>query len=764
MYLALLKLFAIILESIDWIRLHALRYFASPVFQSGSGNVGERAGKLPLSDWRYPITVVFALIEAVVLSIWQVFKWLFFFNTRSLFEFFLSGVKIVIVLSVLSVVGLYGYLSASPDPQVLKHYQALHQKNTATAILGRSGAIIGAISNPQADAQSTGGLYAEIVPPVYWDILDYQTKRQLDFNYQKTGVFDVLFWKQKHYKGISLTGIFDALNPFVKSSNENLMSELAVNLNGGEAAVSEHCPSILSRLCSTLSSVRFARHTFSYLANNKGAEFKRWMAIHGNLKGFNKDFTGIKATADVVFNKKPEQLSNAEQALMAVAQLNNEPLLETRDLGALKNEAISISRELYARAQPALVTDIEQNLIDLNLNQSSRQSNLFLRGKDTLGNFTDLVQQRLREAYQAPGNQRIISDVQVTLPVKDNQRFNEGLVAALETLQRRCTNCGLNYRLAAPVEEGGAAIEVMVANQEGQIVRYFKRGNVKERAAGVLSTIPAAVLLTTLGNTPETRFCNQTYRNLPSSVTEFPRGLVNCDTPEQPGHSLSFQESLQTRSSLSLFYALRKQATAEQLQAVYRDFGFTDLRTRAGDVSHGEQLAYEMSYGVVQSLPLQQLDVIHQLGDVLYGGPQSKAIIAISQFLVSDLDEGRRYLQFNKARSGVAISGNYLRTRNAKAALRQLLGFDINSKNAALKPLRDLKNIRFLLTKTGQSYTKQQTLRDQWLVASVVIRGRRYSISAFVGSPTTDQPGLAKALTAAQVFHPIMAEIMDSLD
>jgi len=765
-YLALLKLFSIILESIDWIRLHALRYFASPIFQSGSGNVGERAAKLPLSDWRYPITVALALIEAVAASIWQVFKWLFFFNTRSLFEFFLSGVKIVIVLSVLSVVGLYGYLSAPSDPQTLKYYQSLHQQNTATALLGRSGTIIGAISNPlsPADKQSFGGLYAEMVPPVYWDMLDYKTKRQLDFNYQSTGVFDVIFWKQKHYKGIPLTGIFDAINPFVKSPNENLMTELAVNLNGGREAASERCPSILSRVCSIVSSVRFARHTFPYLALNKGAEFKRWVAIHGGLKGFRNDFTGLRATADVVFNKKPEQLSNAEQALMAVAQFNNEPLFETSDLGALKNEAISTARALYARAQPTLVTDIEQNLIGLNLNQSSRQSNLLLRGDVTLGNFTDLVKQRLAKEYQVPGNQRIISDVQVTLPVKDNQQFNNAVVAGLETLQRRCTNCGLNYKLGAQPSDGGAAIEIMVADQEGQVVRYFKRGNVKERAAGALSTIPAAVLLSTLGNTPDTRFCNQTYRNLPSSVRAFPQGLVNCDTPEQPGHSLSFQQSLQVRASLPLFYALRKQATAEQLQAVYRDFGFTDLRSRAGNASHGEQLAYEMSYGVVQSLPLQQLDVIHQLGDMLYGRSQSKAIIAISQFLVSDLDEERRYLQFNKFNSDIAINNNYLRTKNSKAGLRTLLSYDINGKDAALKPLRDLKNIRFLLTKTGQSYTKQQTLRDHWLVASVLIRGRRYSISVFVGSPTTDQVGLAKKLTAAQIFYPIMAEIMDSLD
>jgi len=356
-YLALLKLFGILLEAIDWIRLHALRYFASPIFQSGSGNVGERAAKLPLSDWRYPITVVLALFEAVVLSIWQIVKWLFFFNTRSLFEFFLSGVKIIIVLSILSVVGLYGYLSASPDPQVLKHYQALHQNNTATALLGRNGTIIGAISNPlsQTDKRSSGALYVEMVPPVYWDVLNYQTKHQLDFNYRRTGVFDVLFWKQKYYKGIALTGILDAINPFAKSPNKNLVSELAVNLNGGQELVSEHCPSILARLCSLLSSVRFARHAFPYLAGNKGAEFKRWVAIHGDLQGSRNDFTGLRATADVVFNKKPEQLSNAEQALMAVAQLNNAPLLEARDLGALKSKAISVARALYTRVQPALV-------------------------------------------------------------------------------------------------------------------------------------------------------------------------------------------------------------------------------------------------------------------------------------------------------------------------------------------------------------------------------------------------------------------------
>lgn len=765
MYLALLKLFWFLLEAVDWVRLHALRYFASPVFQSGSGNVGERAAKLPLSDWRYPITIVFALIEAMALSIWQVFRWLFFFNTRSIFEFFLSGVKIIIVLSVLSVVGLYGYLSGSPDPAMVKHYTALHQKNTATALLGREGNIVGAVSNPLLNANDNvkGSLYAEMVPPVYWDILDYVTQRQLDFNYQRTSIWDVVLWRKNHYKGVSLAGIFNTINPFAKASSNSLMTQLALNLNGGEKAVASRCFAVLNELCQTLSSIRLAKHMFPYFASNKGAEFKRWVAIHGNLRGFRGDVAGLRATADVVFNKKPEQLNNAEQALMAVAQLNSRALLETSYLAAIKDKAINISRELYAQTQPALATNIEQDLLKLNLRQSN-QSNLSQRSVTSLGNFTDLVTRRLVTEYAATGNQRIITDAQISLPVSDNEQLKQGIITRLKNLQKRCTDCGLNYQLGADVAQGGANIEIAVADQEGQIVRYFKRGEVGERAIGALSSIPASVVLATLGNLPNARFCNQTYRNLASSVREFPQGLVNCETLDAPGHSLSFQQAIQVRASLPLFYALRKQANAEQLQALYSNFGLTDLRTKAGDASHAEQLAYEMSYGVVQSTPLHLLDIIHQLGDVLYGRAQSKAILAISQFLVTDLEAEKRYLEFNKTNSDIKVSGNYLRTQNAKASLRKMLNYDTDSKDAALKSLRNLKNVRFLLTKTGQSYTKLQTLRDHWLVASVLIRGRRYSVSAFVGSPTTDQQGLAKKLTAAQVFRPIMAEIIDSLD
>ena len=84
--------------------------------------------------------------------------------------------------------------------------------------------------------------------------------------------------------------------------------------------------------------------------------------------------------------------------------------------------------------------------------------------------------------------------------------------------------------------------------------------------------------------------------------------------------------------------------------------------------------------------------------------------------------------------------------------------------NAKLKSLAKIKNVRFLLTKTGQSYTKEQELRDHWLVSSLIIRGRRYSVVAFIGSLEGDQQGLAVKLTAKQAFDPIMAEIVDSLD
>ena len=775
MYLALLKLFRVLLEAVDWLRLHALRYFASPIFQSGSGNVGERAAKLPLSDWRYPITVVLALLEACVLSVWQIFKWLFFFNTRSIFEFFLSGVKIVLVCAVLSVIGLYGYLSGSANPEILAHYKTLHQQNTSTALLGRDGSIIGVITNPLlvSNSNGPGRLYAEMVPPVYWDILDYKTQRQIDFDFEKTTLSDVILWRQNHYKGISLSSLLDAINPFSDASKQSLISDLTFNLKGN--GVMADCPSVLFKLCQTIDSIHLAKHTFPYLAKNKGAEFKRWTAIHGSLKGFQGDVTGLRATAEVVFSKKAEQLSNAEQAMLAIAQINNEPLLDNQGIALIKAQAITIAKALYARSQPALATNIEQGVLGIDLTKPLKpkgfsrrpkfaRTKLLNRSQKTIGNFVDLVEQQLSDEYQVTGNQRIISDVQVTLPVKDNDKFKQQLLARFNTLQNQCEDCGLRYRLGKKVGDGGANIEIAVADQEGQIVRYIKRGKITERAIGALSVVPATVLLSSLGNLPNSRFCNQTYRNLTSSVSQFPKGLINCETLDELGHSLSFQEAIQIRASLPLFYALRKQPSTQQLQELYRDFGLTDLRTKAGNASHGEQLAYEMSYGVVQSVPLQQLDVIHQLGDVLYGRSQSKAILAISQFLVSDLDEGRRYLEFNKTSSSIEAIGDYLRTQNSKATLRQLLSYDVNSKNARLKSLKSIKNVRFLLTKTGQSYTKQQKLRDHWLIASVLIRGRRYSMVAFIGSLAADQAGLAETLTAEQIFEPIVAGIIDSLD
>jgi len=162
-YLALLKLLFLCGQAIDWVRLHALRYFGHPLVQSGSGNRGERAAKLPLKDWRYGVSIFLALIESVVRCIWQVFRWLFFFNTRSILEFLLSGVKLVIVLAVLSVASLYGYLSGAPDASLLAHYQTLHQTHTATALLGPRGSLIGAMTHPKASTSSESGLYTEIL-------------------------------------------------------------------------------------------------------------------------------------------------------------------------------------------------------------------------------------------------------------------------------------------------------------------------------------------------------------------------------------------------------------------------------------------------------------------------------------------------------------------------------------------------------------------------------------------------------------------------
>jgi len=773
-YLALLKIFFLCRQAVDWVRLHALRYFGHPIVQNGYGNKGERAGKLPLKDWRYGVSIVLALGESVVRSVWQVFRWMFFLNTRSVFEFLLSGVKLVLVLAVCSIASLYGYLSGEPDEKLLAHYQSLHQTHTATALLGQRGSLIGAMTHPKVSENGESGLYTEMVPPVYWDILDYKTGRQVDFDYQETSLSDLLFLRTQHYKGIAATDIISAFNPFGEAAEQNLLGQLTQSLNDNKGG--SGCFSPFQRLCNTLSSIRLARHAFPYLAQNRGAEFKRWVAIHGPLRGQSDDLKGVRTVADVVFNKLPEQLSNAEQAIMAIAQLQAQPLLALENWDDLSAQAAAVSDELYTREQPRLVDNIKQGLETLKVpkpvvladlktpQQRLTFPHLMRRGELTLGNFAGLVTERLDAEYKQTTESQLISDLQISLPVTDNAIFQGKLEKRLASFERRCKDCGLRRILGEEPEQGGAQIQVIVADQTGQIVRYFTRGDVQPRAVGGLSVIPASVLLVSENNKPSDLFCNQTYRNLPSSVEGFNRGIVNCDTLEKKGHALSFQQAVQARASLPLFYALREKVSSDKVQALYRNFGLTDLRSREGNPSHAEQLAYEMSYGVVQSTPLRQLEVIHQLGEILYGNGNPRSVLSISQFLVTDLQERKRYLEFSKIPSPIAINGNYLRTTESKTFLKQLLNYDVNPRTGPLKSLRRLNNVRFLLTKSGQSYTKEQALRDQWLVASVLIRGKRYSISAFVGSPVSDRNGLAGKMTAADIFNPIVSEIVADLD
>lgn len=776
MYLALLKLFWLLREGTDWIRIHALRYFGHEWVQSGYGNRGERAGKLPLSDWRYPIAVVLALIEAAVRIVWQLFRWLFFFNTRSIPEFFLSAVKLVLVLSVVSVGGLYGYLSGNPDPEMLARYQRLHQQNTATALLDKQGRLVGAMPNPLRQSDALGGLLIELVPPVYWDVLDDQTKRQLDLAYQDTGFTDLLLRRKQHYKGIALTDIVSAINPFAQS-NDSLIKQLSNALLAIENPESR-CFSWLSELCNTLSAIRLAKHTFPYLAKNNGSELKRWVAMHNALSGQANDFVGLRATAETVFNKLPEALSNAEQALLAVAQLKQQALLELDNWDALKAEAESVTQTLYQRNHYALAAEIQKDLARLkrprNVNPSGikgqspdsvlQYANLRQRADLALGDFAGLVSKRLSDEYRRTSGIKLISDAQISLPVKDNLEFQTRLYNRLREFERRCTDCGFKRVLGESPNQSGALIQVFVADQSGQLVRYFTRGQVTDRAIGGLSIIPASVLLASKSNSIDTRFCNQAYRNLPSSVEGFPRGVANCNQPEKAGHAVSFLQATQIRASLPLFNALRTQASPNELQTLYTDFALKDLRTRDGKASHAEQLAYEMSYGVVQSTPLRMLEINHQLSEVLWGKGDPKALQSVAQFLVSDMLENRRYLEFSETPSTVELSGQYLRTQDSKDTLKKLLSHETNAVNGSLRELRRIRNIRFLSTKTGQSYTKQQALRDQWLLASVMIRGQRYSISAFIGSSAENQEGLAARLNAAEMFYPIMAEITDSLD
>lgn len=708
---------------------------------------------------------------------------------------------------------LFLYLSGKPDPEKLKHYQQIHQYRTAVALRDAKGNLIGALRSvkepPQSDLnheQREGALYSEEIPPVFWDVLVAGEDREIDFDYQTMAWWDLLLGKPS-YKGINFHAMFKRSVESVRDGEEmaggsGLMNLTIKNLYGTKYFDQKYGKS--SRWMRKFAEFQGARHLFPHLSQNDGAIFKRWISMHVALSSAAGDVYGLRAVSATIFGDQPQDLSEAEQAILARAYYrgvrlqpldsdNNPELSDSRSKRwrklvdnakkGVENAYADVDPESYRRISaelermtapqmPKVPADLSTFLEDQPFEKRQQYANLIQRTDLFAASIKPLIRKQLKLESEYIKHDEVITDLNITLPVADNYHFKQDLNKRFHKMLRYYPNY-FYQKPGLPTSEKGSFVYIVVADQEGRIVRFYRRGYPKRRPIASLSKIPAAVLLASVDDQTTEKYCNRSYKGRRNATGPFPEGVKECNSPNRKGHSFSFVQTLGASKNLPLFYALTQKHSfsQNQLRNLYNSFGLIDSMSLKGDNgAKSEKLAFELSFGIAEATPELTHEMIHVLTQYLYPQSESSTItiphIVNSVRIVKDspYDSNARLktAELQRSRLNLKELEKYLMSEKNKKTLREVLSSATKSKyNGTLSSFSEIDGVTFLLAKSGTSVTESGVDRDKWAIGSFSLNGKWYSFSFLVG--TDEKTGLGVQLTHKRVLYPVMEAVVESL-
>ena len=720
----------------------------------------------------------------------------------------------LLLIGIVSIAGLFTYLSYAPDAKILQQTIKLHQFRTAVAMRDAQGHLIGALASPKAapndqinHQQRQGALYVDKVPTVFWDVLIAREDRALDFDFQDTSLLDMLIGEKASYKGINFASLVK--RPIESQFKGNdlaggsaLINLIIKNLYGVRYfnQTNTSLP-LLSSLQRKWEELRGARHLFPYLAQNKGEEFKRWIAMHAPLLAAGDDVYGIRSAAATLFGKRPEDLSDAEQAVLAAAyhrgvrfqplsadakpelhqaRLNRwEKLIEKAKKGVenayqIKNpekmEAILSALDRMITPQiPKVPASLSKILAKLSFSERQQYGNLKQRADVLVSSLKPRIVQTLKQQDALLTDNEVITDINITLPVGVNHQFKDNLNQTFAQIRRDCPSC-YHKAIGLPVTDkhNGALIRVVVADENGGIIRYYRRGFPQRRPIASLSKIAVAVLLAELGVTANQSFCNKAFAGRKNASGLYPKGVAHCDTPELKGHADSFTNTIAQSKNLPLYHQLVEQQSlsSARLLQLYKDFGLKDSKTLNGETPTAQQLAFELSFGLAEATPKQVHRIIQALTQQLYQPSYHNEPHVIKSLRISAFRQGmqqavQRDKQLKHPRQLTGINA-YLNKESVKQTLKRVLASPVKNAKGTLNRFKRIRGANFLIAKSGTSETPHGITRDKWAAGSFRLQGKIYTFSILVGTDDQEK-GLGNSVTHNRVIYPIMREIVASL-
>ncbi len=691
--------------------------------------------------------------------------------------------------------GMYYYLSQPVDEKKLQSYLTQHRQSLAISVYDKSNQLIGALP-PLASqyGHEVGTLYIKKVPPLYWELIKAPSDSTLTFDQPQPSFWSlykkIIQFKNAVYKGVNLSSPYQ-----LGEQQDALIIRIAKGLQGGSE--NKQNLSLIDTFFNKKEALQIARNLYPYLAQNKGAEFKRWSAMHAPLLSAKDDVYGLVAIAATLFGKTPEQLNAGQQALLATAyqqQINMSLLFSVKPnirqatwKHLLKKTQVAATRYLQ-KAQPQILRRILADLEDMKVAPSiiisaqwlefikkqpseglSLYQHLLQRSELTLGKVKTHLYQNLQQVNAGLDKNTLLTAIKISLSTLQNQQLDQALVTTFKTVHRFYPKL-FSKKLGERIDNKGAVISIQVANEEGNIIRSYQRGLSQKHPIAGLGTLAISSLLLAKNDTPKSRYCNKSYAGVRNSSEPLRDGITNCKSLSRKGYSFSLQQSIEQEKALPLFYALTEthKLSSKQLVKLYKNFALSS-NTLVSDIPNANKLAYELSIGRVESTPSELHTTIHAITRYLYGIPYDQNPTLIDTMEIHQLiSKGEQYHIKHTSRRGTQSSENnieqYFNDESIRQHMKSLFAIPLSKKNNPLKFLRSVEKkygVDFLIVKSATSKTSSGNTKDKWLVGSVRLKQHIYSFTIMIGSD--DNAGLGKNISHQQLMLPVINAIMESL-
>jgi len=720
-----------------------------------------------------------------------------------------NGVIGLIAMAAIGMALLGAGLWAAYEPP--KTFEAQHLRNARPAIVDRDGELVGAAPGFRqivagAEGQVTddearmAALMVRDIPPVWWDVA--------------VALEDHRFGKFGWVYGIDLFTLPNIL--IGRRGGSTLPMQVIGNLSGDkarevDATKSGRIKRMTVKVTRKLRELSSAPSLVAATSDDDYIWFKRLAAthlpvIHGEIGG---STVGIASGAWVMFGKTPMELGPGEAAIFAAALKRNITIRKQPDEKVLRDWAYVKDRAkkglalAYTEADPRRSQGIAE--IDtmpetppLFFNDAlplTARAHVVYRRTTLARTVTTEAQAELADRYGLAALREMpLRGYSLTLSSMDNFHFRQRMDAVAATVSEKL---GRECKLFVPLTRSGftestflqitgrpncapadlspserAQVLAVLANERGEIVRFYQSGSFEPIYAGVVgrgnndgrykpeaeirdvgsvAKVIAALLLAREGDSPDQRYCRQfSNGRLDSDGTT---GVMNCTSPRS---MIDARQVFARSSNLAILWRLR-QIPKEKLAGVVADLGFK--------IPADVDPAYAIAFGLVQASPQQVHNLMHSIGRlVLKSGNPGPRIHVVHRL---DLSESLPVRPVAEQRIANPLPA-YLSDEHARTYVREVLTAVLSHPAGTMRFLRAYTAagsqglVSAHLGKTGTPVGEGNKVSDKLVTGSLIQDGRYYSYFFLVRAANPGKLALGRHLRADH-FAPMITTLLDEI-